>query len=257
MPMAWHIEGNVAALSSAIEMARQQGATLLVAPELALTGFHRQIAQQCLADALATGLERVRDAVRAAGVALVLGAPTIDAGGGPFNTHLYIDARGEIVGQVSKNGLTASEATFFEQATSRPVVELCGLRCTSVLCREVEDADSVSQQVAASAGADLVFWPSFIGRASAPDDVHVFEPHYQPLASALARRLRAWMVQCNWPQSLNEPGSLRFGESAVFAPDGRVVLRLPVDATGVAVFDLGAQRMQWLPWQDCSALTGT
>ncbi len=56
---------------------------------------------------------------------------------------------------------------------------------------------------------DIVFWPSFIGRpANDEDDVH-----YLPLAREMAQRLNCYVLQANWPESLNVLDALNMGES--------------------------------------------
>jgi omega-amidase len=41
--MHWTIEDNMAAISSAVRLAKTQGAEICAFSELAITGFHRQI----------------------------------------------------------------------------------------------------------------------------------------------------------------------------------------------------------------------
>jgi len=89
---------------------------------------------------------------------------------------------------------------------------------------------------------DIVFWPSFIGRpANETEDVR-----YLPLARELAQRLSCYVLQANWPVSLNVPDALNMGESAVIAPEGNLLFTLPRNAAGLAVFKLGDSRYQWL-----------
>jgi len=70
---------------------------------------------------------------------------------------------------------------------------------------------------------------------------------YRERAAAFARRLRTHVLQCNWPQALNTPEARYQGESKVYAPDGDILLTLPRDASGVAVFNLGERDYHWTP----------
>lgn len=51
----------------------------------------------------------------------------MDRSGHSFNSHVLINELGELVSVVSKNGLTAPEATFFSQGVDRPVSVLQGV----------------------------------------------------------------------------------------------------------------------------------
>lgn len=243
--MHWTVAGNLAALRRAIDVAADAGADVLVTCELAVTGFHREIGREAEPARVGAAVDEIRQAAAARAIAVVLGAPTQGAQGRPCSSHVHIDARGRIVAVVSKIGLTPSEATFFAPGETRPLARLGGVACTSVLCREVEDLEPVAEGLA-DASPDIVFWPSFIGRPDTePEDAQ--ESRYLPATLRLAARLGSHVVQANWPNSLNAPGTLHMGESAVVAPDGELLFRLPRDGCGVAVFALGDRHWRWLP----------
>lgn len=244
--MHWTCSANTAAMRRAIARAADAGAGLVVFSELAVTGFHRRIAREAEAAAVQAAVDELAAAAAARSIALVLGAPTFGADGRPRNSHLHLDERGRVVAVVSKIGLTPSEASFFVPGVARPVSRLAGLACSSVLCREVEDLGPVVEGLAGGDAPSLVFWPSFIGRpGSAPEDA--LEAQYLPAARRLAARLGCHVVQANWADSLNEPGMLHMGESAVLGPGGELLLRLPRNAFGLAVFRPGDTEFLWLP----------
>jgi predicted amidohydrolase len=216
---------------------------MCVFPELGITGFHRKIASQ----AVPTGVNAALGAVQAAcferGISVAVGAPSFGVDGQIFNSHIHINEKGEVLAVSAKNGLTPSEATFFAAGVTRPVSELSGLSCASVLCREVEDLNALAEQLP-KGRADIIFWPSLVGR---PPD-HPNEIKYLPLAQALAVQSDAYLVQSNWPNSLNYPEEgTHAGESVVVAPTGEVLLSLPRAQSGVAVFDLGEGSYEWFP----------
>ena len=70
---------------------------------------------------------------------------------------------------------------------------------------------------------------------------------YRERAGEFARRFAAHLVQCNWPVALNTPDQRYQGESKAYAPDGEVLLTLPRDQAGVAVFNLGERDYHWTP----------
>ena len=246
-PMAWTTDENVARIVAVLVAAAGQGATLCVFPELALTGFHRGIREQATPAIVAAAIERVRSACRENAIACALGAPTFAGEDRVRNSYLVIDCAGEIVSTVSKNGLTPAELTFFEPGTDRAVHRFAGRACTTVLCREIDDVESIARQLDA-APADLIFWPSIVG--SPPGTIHptqedTDDPGYLKRTATLARRLAAFVVQSNWPNALNTPDRTHLGESKVYAPDGEVLLTLPRDEPGFGVFALGERRFRW------------
>jgi hypothetical protein len=90
----------------------------------------------------------------------------------------------------------------------------------------------------------MIFWPSLVGRPpDYPNDIQ-----YRPLAQGLAVQADAYLVQSNWPNSLNYPEEgTHAGESVVLAPSGEVLLTLPRAQAGVAVFELGERNFEWFP----------
>ena len=248
-PMAWTTPQNTEHIVAALALAGAQGAGIAVFPELALTGFHRGIRAEAVPATVEVALQQVRAACREHGMACALGAPTFAADGAILNSYLHIDVNGEIVSSVSKNGLTPAELTFFAPGTERPVMQFAGRRCTTVMCREIDDLDSIAAQLQADP-VDLVFWPSMVGNP--PGTIHptpedTADLGYFKRTAVLARRLGAFVVQSNWPQALNTPESTWLGESKVYAGDGEVLLTLPRDQPGVGVFTLGERDFRWTP----------
>ena len=247
--MEWTTERNVGHIVAALGLAAGQGAQLCLFPELALTGFHRQIREQAKVGIVEPALQQVRAACRDAGVASLLGLPTFAADGTVLNSYAFIDANGEPSTTVHKNGLTAAELTFFAAGSARPVMRFAGRACTTVMCREIEDVEAIAAQLA-DEPVQLVFWPSIVGHAPgtiAEPQREVQDLGYLQRAGEFARRLNAHLVQCNWPHTLNTPDQRYQGESKAYAPTGELLLTLPRDEAGVAVFSLGARDYRWLP----------
>ncbi|MDP3822392.1 MAG: nitrilase-related carbon-nitrogen hydrolase [Burkholderiales bacterium] len=248
-PMAWTTPENLVHIVTALALAAEQGAGIAVFPELALTGFHRGIRAEAVPATVDAALQQVRAACRAHGIACALGAPTFAADGAILNSYLHIDTAGEVISSVSKNGLTPAELTFFAAGNGRPVMRFEGRTCTTVMCREIDDLESVAVQLQ-SDPVDLVFWPSMVGNP--PGTIHstpeqTADLGYFKRTAVLARRLGAFVVQSNWPQALNTPESTYLGESKVYARDGEILLTLPRDQPGVGVFTLGERDFRWTP----------
>ena len=247
--MQWTTAGNLRQIVESIEIAAREGARLCVFPELALTGLHRGIREQAVPSIVAPALYEVREACRANAIACRIGAPTFGDAGAVFDSDLHFDAGGDLLATVSKNGLTPSEQSFFQPGIGRPVIRFEGRSCTSVICREVEDLAVLGAQMRLSP-VELIFWPSLVGHPPGTvleTAVDSADLGYARRAAVMARRFEAWVVQSNWPNALNTPGSSYLGESKVVAPTGEVLLTLPRDQAGVAVFDLGERAFHWIP----------
>lgn len=243
--MHWTTQENMDAISRAIRLARDRGAAICAFSELAVTGFHRQIAREATPEGVGTAIQRLQRECADLSIGVAVGAPTFGASGERFISHLLIDKGGEISATISKQGLTGPEATFFQQGSSRPIGHVSGLRCSAVICREVEDVEQVSQQLP-HGSIDVVFVPGALRQD--PEKPRTDPPEYVRNIQRLARITGAYVVQTNWPNALNRPEeSVDGGESTVAGPGGEVLLRLPRQASGVGVFTLGESQFEWHP----------
>lgn len=245
IPMHWELADNVRAMQRAMHVARADGAAVCAFAELALTGFHRRIAEWARPEVSGPAVDTIRATAASLGIAAVFGAPTYGSDGARLNSHLFVDASGTIVGSVPKAGLTGPEATFFAAGTARPLLRLAGLTCSAVICREVEDRSEVVAQLRGT-GVELLFWPGQMR----PDPALPVEdpPQHVRQAQDIARDLQAFVVQTNWPNALNRPEeSENTGHSACIGPDGTLLFRLPRQGFGIGVFDLGAHDYAWHP----------
>lgn len=245
IPMHWELDDNLAAMRHAMHVAHDQGAALCAFAELAVTGFHRRIAEGALPERVGPAVAELQALAARLGVAAAFGVPTFGANGERFNSHLFVDAQGGLAGCVAKNGLTAPEATFFQAGSERPVFPVCGLAGTAVICREIEDFEPVTRQLAGT-GVRLILWPGQM--RPDPAKPAIDPPEHVRDAQALAHATSAYIVQTNWPNALNRPEEGEYaGESACIGPNGRLLFRLPRRGLGLGVFNLGDEAVTWLP----------
>jgi len=241
--MHWTTAENVDAIARAMAVADGASADICAFSELAVTGFHRQIARQATPEIVGPALQAIRADAARRGLAVAVGAPTFSNDGARFIAHLLIDERGNTAAEVRKRGLTDPEATFFARGQTRPVGLMQGLRCSAVICREVNDWHAMSSDLSAG-GVDLIFVPGALRQD--PDLPRTDPPPYVRDLQHLARATGAYVVHTNWPNALNRPEeSVDGGGSTVVSPDGEVLFRLPMQASGLGVFDLGARDFTW------------
>lgn len=240
--MHWEGDANTAAVCRAIASAAREGCSLALFSELALTGYHRRIAEMAVPARVAGWLAQVQAACATHGIAAGVGLPGFTAEGRILNRYAFVDADGQPAWHVDKAGLTDAEATFFVPGAGRAVRALAGSRWSCVLCREVEDEIAFDP----GEGPDFIAWPGLMGPQ--PGEEHLDVPPHVQRAQRLAAGVQAWVVQVNWPQTLNYPElSAHTGRSVVIAPDGRIALHLPRAEPGIGFFTPGDPAARWQP----------
>jgi hypothetical protein len=113
-----------------------------------------------------------------------------------------------------------------------------------VICREVEDLEEVCASLG-DAPPEILFWPGLMGPEAGAEDED--PPRHVRQAQQVAIRTGAWLVQANWPMSLNYPElGAKTGSSVVISSVGDIVFKLPQAAVGMAVFTLGDPVFDWM-----------
>ena len=243
--MHWSTAENMAAVRQALAKAKADNAELCGFSELAITGFHRQIAREARPELVLPAVQELQAQAARLSMAIAVGAPTFGEAGTLFNSHLLIDEHGELAAVVSKRGLTQPEATFFARGCARPIAALQGLRSTAVICREVCDLAEMSAELPRGS-VDLILVPGALRQD--PEKPRTDPPEYVRDIQRLAASTGAYVVQTNWPNALNRPEeSVDGGGSTVASPDGELLFRLPGEHAGVAVFNLGERHYDWHP----------
>lgn len=241
--MHWTAAENAAAIERAMNLARTRNAQLCGFSELAVTGFHREIGREARPGVVEPALDGIRALAARLNLGVAVGAPTFGLDGGKFNSHLLIDEQGKVSAAISKRGLTDPEATFFVRGASRPVGTLQGLRCSAVICREVSDLENVCAELPPGS-TDLIFVPGALRQD--PEKPRTEPPEYVHDIRRLAAATKSYVVHTNWPNALNRPEeSVDAGGSVVASPDGEVLFRLPMQASGLGVFTLGERTFEW------------
>jgi omega-amidase len=240
--MFWTTDENTAEIVRSLELAAKHHADVCVFPELAVTGFHRQIRREAQREIVEDALFRIRERCATLGIAAVVGTPSFDDSSNIYNSVEFIDTNGVTCATIEKSGITTVEATFFAIGERRPIVNFLGRRCTAILCREANDVEEFKTQIAATS-VDIIFWPGIMR----PDPEKPDQPeHHIRDAALLAQHTGAYIVQSNWPMSLNYPEESRdSGHSVVISPRGEIMFRLPKAQAGIGVFDLGALEFHW------------
>lgn len=153
------VDGNLGRLRAAAGAAAAAGADLLVAPELAVTGYGAapgvlRLAAAGLDGPIATALAGI---ARESGVALVAGFPERREGA-LLNSALFTDGRRRVAYAKRRLWGEHERAVFVPGPPGPTVVEHAGLRIALLICYDLEFPELARE--AALAGADLIAAPT-------------------------------------------------------------------------------------------------
>lgn len=239
MPMGWTLEENTRSVLEHLAEAKALGAEIAVFPECATTGFHRRVPEQTSRGGIQEAIRQIQAECAAWQLPAIVGTPYFPSAreSAIWNAAVVIDSGGALSAVCPKIGLTQSECAYFEAGVARPSFTVGSVSCAILLCREVRDAERLRPHLA---GARVVFWPGAIAWNSTRE-THPENMVTREIASVCARTLGAYLVQCNWAQSLNDPQASGMGGSLVISPSGEIVHECPVDRPGITVvtLDLG------------------
>ncbi|PRY16798.1 carbon-nitrogen hydrolase family protein [Kineococcus rhizosphaerae] len=204
---------NLDALGRRAAEAAAGGASLLITPEMFLTGYDLGPDTPARVRALAPGLlDRVRALAREHSIALVVGLPEV-VGDDCFNAAVLVGPDGRVLARHHKVHLfgDVDRAAFTAGDRLVTTADLDGLRIALLICYDVEFPEAV--RAAALAGAHLVAVPTA--------QMHPFE-----LVAEQVVRVRAWenQVHVAYVDRDGHEGSFDYvGRSSVVAPDGTVL----------------------------------
>lgn len=127
------VAGNTALATALARRAREQGAELVVFPELALTGY--ELAALAADPGLWTGADDPRlDPLRGAGIATAVNVAMPGGGSRPLLATLVYDADGAHVTTYAKQHLYRHEQDLFEPGAGDGRFELGGIRFSLGIC---------------------------------------------------------------------------------------------------------------------------
>lgn len=211
-PLPLDVAGNLARLEAQAALAAEQGAAVLVLPEMFTTGYNIG------ADAVARLAEpadgptarRVAAIARHLGIALCYGYPEKGKGEQVFNSAQLIDAHGQPLLNYRKRQLFGAldRQQFDEGDASERVAILAGWPVGLQICYDIEFPEGTRRL--AQAGAELVLVPTA--------NMAGFE-----FIAQVTVRARAWESQCfvAYANYIGKEGELAYcGLSSVNGPSG-------------------------------------
>jgi predicted amidohydrolase len=225
------VAANARELDRAAATARAGGASLLITPELFVTGY--DIGDEIRSLARGDLLGACQDVAVAHQVALIVGYPELAPNGELYNSAAFIDPAGEVLDVHRKTHLFGRlDRTYFaagERAVS--VVDHQDLRIATMICYDVEFPENA--RLAALAGAHLIAVPTA-----------QMQP-FEFVADTLVRA-RAWENQV-YVAYVNHDGvegdTTYVGRSSIVGPDGSVLDHLE-SGTGLVWADVDPEQVR-------------
>ena len=213
-------EANLARIASAAKDAAGQGADLLVAPELAVTGYGAGAEFPALAQAAAGDVaERLRTIARENGIAVIAGFAERD-GDEIFNSALFTDGQGAHAVYRKSHLYGDYERQWFEPAAPASVmVTLGGVKLGMLICYDVEFPENVRRL--AAAGADLIVVPTALPKG--PSGLFIADKMIQVRAFE-NQVFVAYINHCGADSLFTYAGLSR-----IAAPDGTLLAHAPAE----------------------------
>ena len=228
-------EKNVARMVGYAAQAREQGCTLILFPELIVTGYLDPEQVAPLAEPVdGPSVQRLARAAGELGMAMAFGLAELDvARGVRYNSLVVVDGRGQVVAVYHKIHLWDQEKEWAEAGMTLPVFEVAGVRCGGWICYDTRFPEV--GRMAALAGADVgLVATAWLG----PVD------EWELALRARALDNSMYVVGAD---IVNPDPALRcLGASLIVGPRGHVLARARLEQEGIihAVLEGGALERQ-------------
>ncbi len=215
LPGPLDVPGNLQRLRDQAQLAAGQGASLLVCPEMFLTGYNIGSAQvQQLAEACdGPSAQHIMQTAQTYGIAIAYGYPERDPNGAVFNSAQLIAADGRTLGNYRKTHLFGElDRTMFTQGPDHfPVVELDGWKVGLLICYDIEFPENARRL--ALAGAELILVPTA--------NMKPYDFVCQVTVRARAQENQCYLVYANY---CGTEGAIDYcGQSSIVGPDGGIL----------------------------------
>lgn len=214
------IEANIATHAAAIRLAAQHGVSVLVFPELSLTGYEPDLASDLAIGDTDARLAPLRALAQQHRMDVIAGAPLQNGSGLPALGAIVLTAEGT-TRTYRKMHLGSTERPYFAAGSLPLALTVSGRAVGLAICA---DSSQVSHpQAYAERGANVYAVGVFMNAEWYATDV--------PRHAAHAARFRMLVVMANHGASIGTYTSV--GRSTVWSPDGTVLVQSP--GTGSAL----------------------
>jgi predicted amidohydrolase len=214
--------------------AESEGASLLCFPEGFLQGYltDERPARRNALDLTSPAFESVLNKLLKTKLTIVMGVIEVEEAR-LFNTAVVVD-RGILIGRYRKAHLPSGEH-IFDAGSDSQVFEVDGLRFGVNICYDTNFSEAARK--VANLGASLIVCPAnnMHGRESA----EALKNLHNSVRGERCRETGLWLVSAD--VTGERDGRISWGPTAVLNPAGEVVAQLPLEKTGLLVFDIPCQ----------------
>lgn len=227
------VPGALAYLAEVVEQAKLERASLLCLPEGFLQGYLTEAdsARRCALNLQSPRLQNLLRQLPETAPMTVVGVIEAD-GEDLYNTAVVISGR-SLVGRYRKRYLLGGERCF-RPGGDVQTFEVDGLRFGINICFDTNFPDAALTVV--QQGASLILCPAnnMMRREVAIE----WKEKHNPSRGIRCRETGLWMMSSD--VTGERDGRVAWDPTAVLNPAGEVVAQLPLDKTGLLVFDLPA-----------------
>jgi predicted amidohydrolase len=211
--------------------AKTEGALLLCFPEGFLQGYltDEKSARRNALDLTSPAFKAVLDRLPKTRPMIVMGLIEVEKGR-LFNSAIVVD-RGAVIGRYRKAHLLGGEQ-MFDAGSDHRVFEIEGLRFGINICHDTNFAEAARK--VANLGASLIVCPAnnMLHRKTAEALKHA----HNSVRGERCRETGLWLISAD--VTGEREGRISWGSTAVLNPAGEVVAQLPLEKTGLLVFDI-------------------
>jgi predicted amidohydrolase len=227
------IEAALNCVADVAARAEAEGASLLCFPEGFLQGYltdetlARRNALDLASSAFAAVLNRLPKTVPM----MVIGLIEVEEGR-LFNTAIVVD-HGALIGRYRKMHLLGGEQ-IFDAGSDSPVFETSGLRFGVNICYDTSFPEAARK--VADLGAFLIVCPA--NNMHHRKTAEALRNEHNSVRAERCRETGLWLVSADVTGERDE--RISWGPTAVLNPSGDVVAQLPLEETGLLIFDIPA-----------------
>jgi predicted amidohydrolase len=225
------IEAALNCVADIAARAESEGASLLCFPEGFLQGYltDETPARRNALDLTSPAFGAVLNRLPKIGPMIVMGLIEVEEGR-LFNTAIVVD-RGVLIGRYRKVHLLSGEH-IFDAGSDSHVFEVDGLRFGINICYDTNFPEAARKVV--DLGASLIVCPANnMHRRKAAE---ALKNAHNSVRGERCRETGLWLVSAD--VTGERDGRISWGPTAALNPAGEVVAQLPLEKTGLLVFDI-------------------
>lgn len=226
-------ESNLLKMENAIEMAYNEGADILVMPEMFLTGFVSRDKLEHLAESRqGASFKRIQKKLAEFPLHFVYTFPEYAGKDIIYNTTSFINRDTKNIQYYRKIHLFDDERMIVNRSNEWTEVVVEGVKFGLLTCYDIEFPEA--SRVLALKGVKVILTPSA--------NMTPYEHRHRTFITSRAMENHVFVVYCN---RVGENSKYKYkGESVVISPDGRVVMEIPNSVEAIRMAEINIREVE-------------